>query len=125
MEGAKEAIWLQSLLEAIKKYHVIITIFVDNESYIKIIKDLIYHAKTKHIETHYHFIRRENYYMRDWCKVCQHKKVSSWHPPKGTRESEVSAFRQKLALCNMAQAKAIDYNPPLLENHCGVPNTFL
>jgi hypothetical protein len=34
-----------------------IVIYCDNISNILLVNNLVYHAKTKHIEVHYHFIR--------------------------------------------------------------------
>ncbi len=63
-EGAKEATWLQTFLQtflqeigAIKECFTIL--HVDNQSYMKIAKDLVFHAGTNHIEAHYHFIREK------------------------------------------------------------------
>ncbi len=37
-----------------------VVIYCDNNSSILLVNNLIYHARTKHIEVHYHFIRKKN-----------------------------------------------------------------
>ena len=56
--AAKEALWLWSLLSQI--FHIKLpstTLFSDNQSAIALMKDHQYHARTKHIDVHFHFIR--------------------------------------------------------------------
>ncbi len=38
---------------------VLVVIYCDNISSILLINNLVYHARTKHIEVHYHFIREK------------------------------------------------------------------
>jgi hypothetical protein len=55
--GAKEAIWLRQLIgEIFKPLEHPTTIHCDNQSAITLTKDGNYHAQTKHIDIHYHFI---------------------------------------------------------------------
>jgi len=52
-----EAIWLQKLLAMIFDHVLELTvIFCDNQSYVKLIENLIFHYKSMHIEIKYHFI---------------------------------------------------------------------
>ncbi len=39
--------------------NVHVVIYCDNTSSILLINNLVYHARTKHIEMHYHFIRKK------------------------------------------------------------------
>jgi len=56
--AAKEALWLRSLISQIFKSTLpTTTIFSDNQSAIALAKDHQYHARTKHIDIRYHFIR--------------------------------------------------------------------
>ena len=56
--AAKEALWLHSLLSQIFDITPPSTIlFSDNKSAIKLTKDHQYHARTKHIDIRFHFIR--------------------------------------------------------------------
>jgi hypothetical protein len=53
-----EAIWLKRLLKDLHKEMSDPTvIYCDNLSSIQLAKNLVFHARTKHIEVHYHFVR--------------------------------------------------------------------
>ena len=55
--AAKEALWLCSLLSQLFEINSKpVTLFSDNQSAIVLMKDHQYHACTKHIDTHFHFI---------------------------------------------------------------------
>ena len=56
-KAAKEAIWLQGLLRELGIGQEEITIFCDSQSAIQLAKNQVYHARTKHIDVRYHFIR--------------------------------------------------------------------
>lgn len=58
--AAQECVWLVSLLGEIKQetgYKV--QLMCDNQSAIKLAENPVFHARTKHIEVHYHFIREK------------------------------------------------------------------
>jgi hypothetical protein len=56
--AAKEALWLRSLIQQLFDTTLSpITLFSDNQSAIALTKDHQYHARTKHIDIRYHFIR--------------------------------------------------------------------
>ena len=56
--GMKEGLWLRSLLAKIfELFTDTTTLFSDNQSAIALTRDHQYHARTKHINVHYHFIR--------------------------------------------------------------------
>ena len=55
--GMKEALWLHNLLaEVFEPLMDATTLFSDNQSVIALTRDHQFHARTKHIEVHYHFI---------------------------------------------------------------------
>ena len=55
--GMKEGLWLQSLLaEIFEPFTDTTMLFLDNQSAIVLTRDHQYHARTKHIDVHYHFI---------------------------------------------------------------------
>jgi len=57
---ACEVVWLQKLLLDLgQSVDVPVVIYCDNISSTLLANNLIYHAKTKHIEVHYHFIREK------------------------------------------------------------------
>ena len=56
--AAKEALWLRSLLSQLFNINLnATTLFSDNQSAIALTKDHQYHARTKHIDIRFHFIR--------------------------------------------------------------------
>jgi hypothetical protein len=56
--AAKEATWLRKLLKEINiQDNTPTTLFCDNQSALKLATDDNYHARTKHIDTRYHYIR--------------------------------------------------------------------
>jgi Reverse transcriptase (RNA-dependent DNA polymerase) len=56
--GMKEALWLRSLLtDAFGTTISATTLFSDNQAAIALTRDHQYHARTKHIDVRYHFIR--------------------------------------------------------------------
>ena len=56
--AAKEALWLRSFIEQLFDTKLSpTTMFSDNQSAIALAKDHQYHARTKHIDVRYHFIR--------------------------------------------------------------------
>jgi hypothetical protein len=55
---AMQALWLRCLLaELTSTTHMVVTLFVDNNSTIALMKNLVFHGRNKHIDTKYHFIR--------------------------------------------------------------------
>ena len=54
----KEVLWLRSfLLEVFQGFRDATTLFSDNQVAIALTRDHQYHACTKHIDVHYHWIR--------------------------------------------------------------------
>ena len=67
-----QILWLRNLLsEVIRSELMRVTVCVDNKYAIALIKSLIFHGNNKHIDTHFHFIRREEI---DRCGVHMHQK---------------------------------------------------
>ena len=57
-EAAKQAIWLQELLEEVTENEVQkVMIRIDNKSAIALTKNPVFHGRSKHIHKRYHFIR--------------------------------------------------------------------
>lgn len=58
-QSAKEAIYLRNFLKELelKKETDKITIYNDNQSAIKLVKNNVYHSRSKHIDIQYHFVR--------------------------------------------------------------------
>jgi hypothetical protein len=58
--AACDVVWLQKLLSDLGQLvDAPVVIYCDNISSILLANNLVYHAKTKHIEVHYHFIREK------------------------------------------------------------------
>ena len=56
-EVVKEAIWIQGLLDDLGVGQKQVTVFCDSQSAIHLAKNQVYHARTKHIDVRYHFVR--------------------------------------------------------------------
>ena len=56
-EAMKEAIWLQGLLDDLGVEQDILKINCDSMSAIYLARNQVYHARTKHIDVRYHFVR--------------------------------------------------------------------
>ncbi|KAH9783016.1 hypothetical protein KPL71_009155 [Citrus sinensis] len=56
-ETVKEAIWLKDLLGDLGVIQENIAVFCDNQSAIFLAKNQTYHARTKHIDVKYHYVR--------------------------------------------------------------------
>ena len=61
-EAAYEIVWLRRILQDLKVDKKEATsLFIDNQSVIKLAKNLVFHSKTKHVDTKYHYIRQTNH----------------------------------------------------------------
>ena len=84
--AAKEALWLRSLIrELFAPFDEPTILFSDNQSAIALTKDHQYHARTKHIDICFHFIR--------W--VMENGKIRQYgrrHPDKGLAVAESEAL---------------------------------
>ena len=55
-----EEVWTRRLLSDLGEYiDGSVTIWCDNMSNIQLAKNPLFHARTKHIEVHYHFVREK------------------------------------------------------------------
>jgi hypothetical protein len=58
--AAQESTWLIRLLKDLcQPIKVAVTLYCDNQSAICLAENPVFHARTKHIEVHYHFIREK------------------------------------------------------------------
>ena len=57
IEACKKALWLGRLVADLGMTDVVPTLHSDSMSAIQLAKNPVFHAKTKHIEVRYHFIR--------------------------------------------------------------------
>ena len=56
-EAAKEAIWLKGLVQDLGLKQDCLDIHCDRQSALHLVKDQMYHERTKHVDVRYHFIR--------------------------------------------------------------------
>ena len=104
--AAKEGIWLKSFMNKIigeKKGPLIV--MADNQGAISLAKgDNKFHAHTKHIDLHYHFVR----------EAVEHKKIKMKYTPTAENVADIftkallkprfSKFVEKLGLAIMKEA---------------------
>jgi transposase InsO family protein len=80
MDCAKEAVWLRHLIIELGFISTEPTlIFVDNLSCIKIVKNPVFHNKTKHFELHYHYSREKS----------EENCISVSHMPTGEQPADI------------------------------------
>ena len=58
VEAGKEMIWLEDYLHELVKKQSKKILYSDSKSAIQLVKNSVYHSKTKHIRRRYHFTRR-------------------------------------------------------------------
>jgi hypothetical protein len=57
-EAAKEAVWLKRLMKnAMPEWDESIPVMCDNQSTIQLIRNPVFHQRTKHIDVKYYFVR--------------------------------------------------------------------
>src|SRR5206468_3649145 len=56
-EGVKEALWLWGLLDDVGIKQECVDVWCDSQSAIHLAKNQVHHARTKHIDVRYHFVR--------------------------------------------------------------------
>lgn len=58
--AAREAAWIRQLLQYIEESIAgLISLFIDNQSAIKLIRNAEFHKRTKHVDIRYHYIREK------------------------------------------------------------------
>jgi plasmid replication initiation protein len=58
--AAQESTWLIRLLKNLRQStKAAVTLYCDNQSTIRLAENPVFHARTKHVEVHYHFIREK------------------------------------------------------------------
>ncbi|GKA16565.1 ribonuclease H-like domain-containing protein [Tanacetum coccineum] len=92
----QEVLWIQNQMLDYGYNFMNTKIFIDNESTICIVKNLVFHSKTKHIEIRHHFIR-DSYEKR----LIQVIKIHTDHNVADllTKAFDVSRFQYLIARC--------------------------
>ncbi|XP_048228341.1 secreted RxLR effector protein 161-like [Ricinus communis] len=58
--ATQECVWLKRLVqELVSTVNYLIPIYCDNKSAIKLSENPVFHTRSKHIETHFHFVREK------------------------------------------------------------------
>ncbi|KAG8497200.1 hypothetical protein CXB51_008576 [Gossypium anomalum] len=75
-EAVKEAIWLQGMVKSLGLVQEHINVYCDSQSAIHLAKNQVYHARTKHIDVRFHFVRE----IIDEGKICLQKIKTADNP---------------------------------------------
>ncbi|KAG8500107.1 hypothetical protein CXB51_003710 [Gossypium anomalum] len=99
-EAVKEAIWLQSMVKTLGLVQEHINVYCDSQSAIHLAKNQVYHARTKHIDVRFHFVRE----IIDEGKICL-QKIKTADNPADMMTNVVTAtkFEHCLNLINILQ----------------------
>jgi hypothetical protein len=92
-EACKELIWLKRFYSELCGVDSCINLFFDSQSAIYLTKDQMFHARTKHIEIKYHYVRDE--IEKGKLKVC---KVSTHNNPADMLTKPVPVAKFELCL---------------------------
>ena len=106
-EAAKQAIWLQELLEAVsKETYKRTTIYIDNKSAIALTKNLVFHGRSKHIHKRYHFIR----------ECVENEQIEVLHMPGNKQKADILTkalgrikFKEMRDLIGVEEVKKVDF----------------
>ena len=100
MHTTKEALWLHSFIgEVLVPLDEPITLFSDNQSAITLAKDHQYHACTKHIDIHFHFIHWVVNDSKIQLVFCPTNNMVADTLTKALPSPKVKHFAAKLGLC--------------------------
>jgi transposase InsO family protein len=100
MHGLKEAMWLRSLLsEVFGSFKDATVLLCDNQSAIALARDHQYHARTKHIDVRYHFIRWVVDQGVVWLMYCPTEDMVADVLTKALPSPKVKHFAAGLGLC--------------------------
>ena len=69
LAAVNQAIWLKKILKDLNQEQAEATeIYCDNQSAIAMVKNPVFHRRTKHIKIKYHFVREALQFRRSNCK---------------------------------------------------------
>lgn len=98
-QAIKELVWLNSLVEELFIGYDSQTLFMDNQSAIRLIKNPEFHKRTKHIDVMYHFIRekfRDGFFVLNY--IPTNDQVADILTKPLSRDKFVK-FRQLMGMC--------------------------
>ena len=97
--AAQESVWLVQLMKDLNQItSEEVVIYCDNESAIKLEENPMFHARTKHVEVHYHFIREKVLRGEIYLVLVQTNEQPSDILTKGLCLEKFSKFRKKLGM---------------------------
>ena len=100
-EAVKESIWIKEFLKELRFEQKCVSIWCDSQSAICLAKNKVYHERTKHVATKYHFIR-------DWiaCGEVEVLKIPTSRNPADvlTKVVPVNKFNSALELLKVTEA---------------------
>ncbi|KAL4378176.1 hypothetical protein GQ457_02G021320 [Hibiscus cannabinus] len=99
--AAQESTWLLQLLEDLRQQvEFSVTIYCDNLSVICLAENPVFHARTKHVEVHYHFVREK--VLQEEIKL-EHMKTKDQVADvstKGLSGNKLESFCRQLSMTN-------------------------
>ena len=107
--AAQESTWLAQLLENLHQtVDYPLPIYYDNQSAICLVENLVFHARTKHVEVQYHFIREKT--LTGEIKVIQVKTEEQLADifTKGLNSKKLEEFRKELGMTPMKWIRDIN-----------------
>ena len=103
--AAQESTWLMQLLKDLQQpTEYGISLYCDNLSAIRLAENPIFHARTKHVEVHYHFIREK--VLQEEIEL-EHVKTENQAADlftKGLSGSKLESFCRQLGMMKIAEA---------------------
>ena len=106
-EAAKQAIWLQELLEEVNEQaYQKTTVYIDNKSAIALTKNPVFHGRSKHIHKRYHFIR----------ECVEKEQIEVLHVPGSEQKADILTkalgrikFKEMRDLIGVQEVKKVDF----------------
>ena len=103
--ASHECIWLTRLLQDVNETSkFLISNFCDNESAIKLAENPVFHARTKHIDIHYHFIQEKVLNQEIELHAISTTKQVADGFTKALSRTKFEAFRRALGLADRRNA---------------------
>ncbi|PHT67591.1 hypothetical protein T459_27078 [Capsicum annuum] len=97
--AAQESTWLTQLLKDLRQtVEYAIPLYCDNQSAIRLAENPAFHARTKHVEVHYHFLREK--VLKEEIKMVQ-VKTEDQVPDlftKGLSSNKLDSFSYQLGM---------------------------
>ena len=97
---AQESTWLIRLMQDLhQQIDYVMPLYCDNQSTVRLAENPVFHARTKHVEVHYHFIRKK--VLQEETEMDQVKiddQVADLFT-KGLSSGKIEKFQRQLNMC--------------------------